>query len=109
MANTPQKSPMRAVIFAGGVGTRMWPLSRKKSPKQFEKIVGDQSTLQLAISRLRPEFDWEDIYVSTGEQYVSLIQGQIPQLLKQNVIAEPQMRDVAPAVGYVASILAKQN
>ncbi len=100
---------MRAVIFAGGVGTRMWPLSRKKSPKQFEKIVGDQSTLQLAIGRLRPEFNWSDIYISTGEQYVSLIQSQIPQLPKENIIAEPEMRDVAPAVGYVASILAKHH
>lgn len=100
---------MRAVIFAGGVGTRMWPLSRKKSPKQFEKIVGDDSTLQLAIGRLRPEFNWEDIYVSTGEQYVEIIKNQIPQLPKENIIAEPQMRDVAPAVGYVASILAKHH
>src|SRR3989344_4730648 len=106
---TISKSPMRAVIFAGGVGTRMWPLSRKKSPKQFEKIVGEQSTLQLAVERLRPEFNWSDIYVSTGEQYVSLIQSQIPQLPKENIIAEPEMRDVAPAVGYVASILAKHH
>lgn len=106
---TTSKSPMRAVIFAGGVGTRMWPLSRKKSPKQFEKIVGDQSTLQLAVERLRPEFNWEDIFISTGEQYTTLIQDQISQLPKENIIAEPQMRDVAPAVGYVAAILATHN
>lgn len=109
MARTSSKSPMKAVIFAGGVGTRMWPLSRKSSPKQFEKIVGDQSTLQLAVGRLRPEFNWEDIYVSTGQQYESLIQSQVPQLPKDNIIAEPEMRDVAPAVGYVASLLAKHN
>ena len=42
---------MKAIIFAGGVGTRLWPLSRKKSPKQFENVVGDKSTLQLAASR----------------------------------------------------------
>lgn len=100
---------MKAVIFAGGVGTRMWPLSRKHSPKQFEKIIGDQSTLQLAVERLRPEFDWSDIYISTGEQYVKIITTQIPQLPKDNIIAEPEMRDVAPAVGYVAGILAKHN
>ena len=47
---------MKAVIFAGGAGTRLWPLSRKKSPKQFEKIVGEKSTLQLAVDRLLPEF-----------------------------------------------------
>lgn len=100
---------MKAVIFAGGVGTRMWPLSRKKSPKQFEKIIGDKSTLQLAVERLRPEFKWEDIYISTGETYVKLIRAQVPNVPKDNIIAEPEMRDVAPAVGYVAGILAKDN
>ncbi len=107
MAKTPAAS-MRAVIFAGGVGTRMWPLSRKNSPKQFEKIIDDKSTLQLAIERLRPEFDWHNIYVSTGEKYATIIQTQVPQLPKENIIAEPEMRDVAAAVGYVASILAKE-
>ena len=46
---------MKAVIFAGGSGTRMWPVSRKASPKQFETLIGDKSTLQLAVDRLRPE------------------------------------------------------
>ena len=50
---------MKAIIFAGGVGTRLWPLSRKKSPKQFEKIVGDKSTLQLAAARLQTRFSLE--------------------------------------------------
>jgi mannose-1-phosphate guanylyltransferase len=57
---------MKAVIFAGGVGTRLWPLSRKKSPKQFEKIIGDKSTLQLSIEVLLPEFKPEDIYIATS-------------------------------------------
>ena len=60
---------MKVVIFAGGVGTRLWPLSRKNTPKQFEKIVGDKSTLQLAVDRLQPDFKPEDIYISTGKKY----------------------------------------
>ena len=56
---------MKVVIFAGGVGTRLWPLSRKSAPKQFEKIVGDQSMLQIAVAKLFPEFSWQDIYIST--------------------------------------------
>ncbi|AKM79366.1 MAG: Mannose-1-phosphate guanylyltransferase [Candidatus Beckwithbacteria bacterium GW2011_GWB1_47_15] len=104
-----EKSSLRAVIFAGGVGTRMWPLSRKKTPKQFERIIGDLSTLQLAVGRLRPETPWENIYVSSGEAYSPLIRKQLPQLPKQNLIAEPKMRDVAPAVGYLMAILAKED
>ncbi len=95
---------MKAVIFAGGAGTRMWPVSRKSSPKQFEKIINDQSTLQLAIDRLRPEFNWEDIYISTGAEYTHIIRKQVPLLPEDNLIAEPEMRDVAAAVGYVAAI-----
>ena len=101
-------SNMKAVIFAGGVGTRMWPLSRKQTPKQFEKIINDQSTLQLAVNRLRPEFNWDDIYISTGNQYTSIIKKQLPQIPKKNIIGEPVMKDVAPAVGYLMAILAKK-
>ncbi len=100
---------MIAVIFAGGVGTRLWPLSRKSSPKQFEKVIGEKSTLQLAAERLLPDFTWKDIYVSTGSAYVKLVQKQLPQVPRENVIGEPEMRDVGPAVGLVASILAKES
>lgn len=99
---------MKAVIFAGGVGTRLWPLSRKKSPKQFEKIIGEKSTLQLAAERLQPDFSWDDIYVSTGASYVAIVQKQLPQLPPNHVIGEPDTRDVGPAVGLATSLLLKQ-
>lgn len=101
---------MKAVIFAGGVGTRLWPLSRKKSPKQFEKIIGNQSTLQLAASRLIPDFSLErDIYISTGKSYVDIVHTQLGQIPKNHVIGEPTMRDVGPAVGLITAILAKES
>ncbi len=99
---------MKAVIFAGGVGTRLWPLSRKKSPKQFEKVVGDKSTLQLAAERLLPEFAAEDIYISTGKDYIKMVQDQLPFVPLENIIAEPDKRDVGPAVGLVMAYLAKK-
>ena len=99
---------MNVVIFAGGVGTRLWPLSRKSSPKQFEKIVADQSTLQLAAHRLLPDFSWSDMYVSTGNAYVDIVRQQLKQLPEDHVIGEPQMRDVGPAVGLMTAIL-RQN
>ncbi len=98
---------MKAVIFAGGVGTRLWPLSRKKSPKQFEKIIGNKSTLQLAANRLLPDFNWKDIYVSTGAPYIGIVQKQLGDLPPDHVIGEPQMRDVGPAVGLITSLLVR--
>lgn len=100
---------MKAVIFAGGVGTRLWPLSRKKSPKQFEKIIGNKSTLQLAASRLQPDFSWDDMYVSTGQAYVGVVQKQLEKLPPDHVIGEPVMRDVGPAVGLITSILVREH
>lgn len=98
---------MKIVVFAGGVGSRLWPLSRKNTPKQFEKILGDKSTLQLAVGRLQPDFPWEDIYVSTGEKYADIVREQLSSLPSDHVIGEPMMRDVGPAVGLMTGILTK--
>jgi mannose-1-phosphate guanylyltransferase len=100
---------MKAVIFAGGIGTRLWPLSRKKSPKQFEKIFNDQSTLQLAVNRLMPDFGWKDIYVSTGKNYVPIVQKQLDKLPPDHVIGETEMRDVGPAVGLITSLFVRED
>lgn len=100
---------MKAVIFAGGVGTRLWPLSRKKSPKQFEKIIGNKSTLQLAAERLQPDFIWDDIYVFTGNQYINIVQKQLPSIPPDHVIGEPEMRDVGPAVGLATCMLETES
>lgn len=98
---------MKAVIFAGGAGTRLWPLSRRNSPKQFEKIVGDKSTLQLACERIEGLIDWKDLYISTNEKFASMVSSQLPQIPAGNIIGEPELRDVGPAVGLVAAILSK--
>ena len=100
---------MKIVIFAGGVGTRLWPLSRKNSPKQFEKILGDKSTLQLAVDRLQPDFNFEDIYVATGKRYENIVRNQLPKIPAKNFIFEPAVRDVGPAVGMAMSIIGKNH
>lgn len=96
---------MKAIIFAGGTGTRLWPLSRKKSPKQFEKLVGDKSTLQLAVERLSPEFPPQDIYISTNILYCDMIKKQLPQIPESNYFLEPEKKDVAPAIALVMGTL----
>ncbi len=100
---------MKVVIFAGGVGTRLWPLSRKNTPKQFGKIIGDKSTLQEAVDRLKGAFSPSDIYVATGKRYKDIVAEQLPEIPQENFIFEPEMRDVGPAIGLATSILAKRS
>lgn len=100
---------MKIIVFAGGVGTRLWPLSRKNSPKQFEKILGDKSTLQLAVDRLNPDFSFEDIYIATGKRYEQIVKRQLPEIPESNFIFEPAVRDVGPAVGMAVSIVGKDH
>lgn len=88
---------MTILIFAGGAGTRLWPLSRKNSPKQFAKIAGDQSTLQLAVDRVR-SFGLEHVYISTNESYLDFIAQQVPELEEDHTFSEPDKRDLAAAV-----------
>lgn len=98
---------MKVVIFAGGVGTRLWPLSRKHTPKQFEKIIGERSTLQLAYDRVSPIFKPEDVFVSSGDRYRDILFSQLPEIPKENFILEPEMRDVGAAVGLVSAVFQK--
>lgn len=99
---------MKAIIFAGGVGTRLWPLSRKSSPKQFEKVIGDKSTMQLAVERLLPDFSWKDIYIATSRQYLPIVNNQLPKINTHNLIGEPETKDVGPAVGVAMALLMKE-
>ncbi len=98
---------MKAIIFVGGSGKRLWPLSRKSSPKQFLTITQDKSLLQLCVDRLVPGFDMEDIYISTNTDFVNEVKKQLPSLPAKNIIAEPMSRDVGPAVGLSIAIFAK--
>lgn len=99
---------MKVVVFAGGVGTRLWPLSRKNTPKQFEKIIGNASTLQQAIDRVLSIFPPDDVFIATGKRYEKIVREQLPKIPASNFIFEPEMRDVGPAIGLVTSILVKK-
>ncbi len=100
---------MRIVIFAGGSGRRLWPISRQRSPKQFEQIVGDRSTLQLAVDRVLPLYGGENIFVSTNQRYADLIRAQLPTIPAGNIIGEPSRRDLGPAVGLALAHLARTD
>ena len=90
---------MKAVIFCGGPGTRMWPISRKAAPKQLEKIFGTKSTAQLMLDRIKTILKLEDIYIATSREYQSIIEQSFPEIPKENIFYEPVVRDLGPAVG----------
>lgn len=98
---------MKLVILAGGSGSRLWPLSRKNSPKQLQTILGDSTLLQKTYQRLRLEFRPEDIYISTGLDQATDILKQLPELDPSHLILEPVRRDTAAAIGLSAVTIAK--
>jgi mannose-1-phosphate guanylyltransferase len=98
----PDHGPVYAFIMAGGIGTRLWPRSRKHTPKQFLDLVSTETMLQDAYQRLLPVIPAERIMVGVGEEYVSAVHEQLPDLPRQNVVVEPSGRGTAPAIGLGA-------
>lgn len=101
---------MYAVILAGGVGTRLWPRSRKNTPKQFADIAGSGRTMiQETVARLEGLVSPEDTYVITGSRYADLCSAQLGGLPEANVLVEPQGRNTAPAIALACAHLQRRN
>ncbi|MDR3562820.1 MAG: sugar phosphate nucleotidyltransferase [Negativicutes bacterium] len=75
-----------ALIMAGGSGTRLWPLSRQKQPKQTLNLIGDRSMFQHAVDRITPLFPAENILVVTRAEHVQLLMSQSPEIPPHNFI-----------------------
>jgi len=107
MAKTSLK-PLKIIIFCGGTGTRIWPMSRKKKPKQFQPLVGEKSMFRQMVERVLKGFEPEDLFVITGNNYVPLIAKEAPEIPTQNLIVEPEMRDTLAAVGLATVAVMKR-
>ena len=96
-----------AVIMAGGRGERLWPLSRNETPKQFLKLLGEQTMLQKTVERVVPLIPLKNTYVVVGREHVGIVREQLPELPTENIIVEPIGRGTAPCVGLAAIRLSR--
>ncbi|MFA5967561.1 MAG: sugar phosphate nucleotidyltransferase [Patescibacteria group bacterium] len=99
-----------AVIFAGGVGTRLWPVSRQNSPKQLKPFLDSNDTLvQKTWERVRKILPPENIYISTVKGYENFLIEQLPEFLPNHLIVEPELRNTCPAIGLATAVVAKEH
>ncbi len=89
------------VIMAGGVGSRLWPVSTPEKPKQFIDLLGIGKTLiQLTVARFTPVCNLENFWVVTSEKYVPIVKEQLPEIPEGHILAEPEPRNTAPCIAY---------
>lgn len=100
---------LHAVIMAGGGGTRFWPRSRARRPKQFLALTGERTLLQQAFDRLEAVVPQENTWVITGQQHANEVAKQLPALPREHIVGEPCGRDTAPCIALGAALIAQQD
>jgi mannose-1-phosphate guanylyltransferase len=99
-----------AILMAGGVGSRFWPVSTEAFPKQFHDMLGTGDTLiQKTFGRLAKLIPQENIFILTNESYNDLVLEQLPQVTQRQVVLEPAMRNTAPCILYASLKIQKEN
>lgn len=96
---------MKALILAGGSGTRFWPLSRRRRPKQLLCLDGDRSLLQRTVDRLEGLVDPTDVWVITTVALAEAIRAQLPEVPPEQILAEPEGRNTAPAIAWAVAAI----
>ena len=98
-----------AVVMAGGMGTRFWPLSRRQHPKQLLELFGKGTLLGQTVERLRPIIPPERIYVYTNELVGREVRRLLPQIPRAQIVAEPASRNTAPTLGVAAHEICRRD
>lgn len=94
-----------ALIMAGGSGQRFWPLSTEDRPKQLLKLFSDKSMIRETVDRILPLIPSERVFVGTNIRQVKAIKKELPMIIEDNIIIEPEFRDTAAAIGYGTLII----
>lgn len=99
-----------AILMAGGIGSRFWPVSTPETPKQFHDMLGcGQSLLQKTFSRLQQIIPAENILVLTNQAYEKLVLEQLPAIKADQILLEPEMRNTAPCILYASLKIQSKN
>src|SRR5881394_4438375 len=93
-----EKLTVHAVILAGGRGTRFWPRSRTRTPKQLLNIIGKDTMLQQTVARLKPLIPAERIWTVTNAEQAAAVRKQVPAAARKRVLVEPKGLNTAVAI-----------
>jgi len=100
---------MKPVIICGGIGTKMWPMSRPEMPKHFLPLIGGKSLFEITWESLRKKFEAKDIFLQTNEKQAQIAREQVPGIIIDNIFIEPETRNQGPATGMAAAMLLKKG
>ncbi len=98
-----------AVILAGGRGTRFWPRSRRRLPKQLMDLKDGASLLQQTVARLSPLIPAKNVWVFTNDYLTQAVMSQLPEVPRSQIVAEPVQRNTAPCVGLAAELISLRD
>jgi mannose-1-phosphate guanylyltransferase len=100
---------MKIVIICGGIGSKMWPMSRSTMPKHFLPLINGKSLFQLNYEALIKKFETEEIFLQTNDVQAKIAKSLIPEIVDENIFIEPEMRNQGPATGFAAAQLIKRG
>ncbi len=109
--NVEKPTNLYAVIMAGGAGTRFWPASREKHPKQFLALGSraDESLLEATVNRIVPLIPEERIFIATGRHLEAKTKALLPRVPPANILAEPLARNTAPCIGWATAAIQRHD
>ena len=97
------------VIMAGGIGSRLWPISTPECPKQFVDVLGvGKSMIQMTVDRFSNIVPKQNVWVITSADYKDIVYEQLPDIPKENILFEPFMRNTAPCIAYAGCKIQKR-